>query len=249
MKKFFLTAIIVFVIYFVGSIIFVIFLMLKCAGKIKISNPRAVPRVKPRMIIVSNHPDALNCMYEIILVPALFILQGFSHPVKFAPRIPADKRNFTDKWYWAWFKPFAIPIVRGKKNNAFHEARVELDEMFGAMAERGIIISFIEPGRTCTGKEFLYSESGRNCIRVIPDTVGLLASRIEGVSVGLVWVGNGKMVPQPGKKLFSWPNLMQLITVGFSEISAELFVGKDSTECTRLVVTELLRLADRTTQG
>lgn len=204
-KRFFNALAIVLVIYTIGTAILITFLLLRSFGKIKITNPRNLPRLKPKMIIVANHPDTFDCMYEIFLVPALFLPQMFRHPLRFAPLLAPDARNFTNKLCWIWLRPFATPIVRGSnKKTGVKEAK----EMLKAVKSGRIMMLFIEPGRTCTygGRDFLYSESGRHWVRPPADLVGSAILSNPDTSVVTIWINNGNVPIHPGKRLFSLPN-------------------------------------------
>jgi len=65
MKKFFKNAVILFLVYTVGPVVMIVFLIFKWSGNIKIVNPENFPKLRPGMLIVSNHPDLLDCMYEV----------------------------------------------------------------------------------------------------------------------------------------------------------------------------------------
>jgi len=158
MRKILDTLLILFCVYVVGPIIWIIFLILKWTANIKIINPENFPKLRPGMIIVSNHPDLLNCMYEIFLLPAIFFPQIALHPIKLMPWFTLDGRNFTDKWYWVWLKPRAISVQRDKTGGGVRAAR----KMLSVLGElTGVLIHFPEAGRTCTGKKFLLSRSGK----------------------------------------------------------------------------------------
>ena len=234
------------IVYGAGSLIFTFFLALKCAGKVKITDPKRIPQLKPRMIIVSNHPDAFDCMYEIILIPAIFVCQGFLHPLKLAPWFTPDKRNFTDKWYWSWLRFMATPIVR--ENRTEHDGIHEAIEVRGVMQrQHRVMMYFIEPGRTCTGKKFLLSKRRGKRIRKPANFIGALVSKIPDISVVTAWVETGKTLLQPGKRLFSWPNLRDAITIRFGEpIKFSDKTGNDAAaRLTKKIVENLLDLADQ----
>lgn len=245
-KKFLNALAIVLVIYTIGTVIFIIFLLLRCAGKIKITNPRDLPRLKPKMIIVANHPDTFDCMYEIFLVPALFWPQMAKHPLRFAPLVAPDARNFTNKPWWIWLRPFATPITRGKKKaNGVKEAK----EMLTAVKSGRIMMFFLEPGRTCTyaGKDFLLSESGRNKLRPVVDLVGSAILSIPDVSVITLWISNGDVPVHPGKQLFSWPNFSRgpgIVSIG-KAINHGSLNSCNRHEATIIVAKYLLATADQ----
>ncbi len=246
-KKLALNMVRMMVIYVMGSLIFVSELWLRSRGKSKVKTRGPMPRLRQGTIVIANHPDGRHFMWEIFQVPSLFIPQAFGHPIRLSPRIPADKINFSGL-LWGWFyRLFSIPIVRrGKRFNGYTEAREEVEEMIGVLASGGIIITFIEPGRTCTGTRFVYSRSGRNRIREVSDTIGLLASKVKDAHFIFVWVSRDKeIVPEPGKKLWGRLDLGEVVTIGFSEMGSRQIAGKKPAEITTLFVNELLDLADQ----
>lgn len=230
----------------VGSLIMSLYLVFLCLGKIGISNPKDAPRLRPGMVPYANHSDGFNCMYEIILLPALFFCQAIMHPIKLAPWFAPDKRNFTDKWYWSWLRLMATPIVRGDKvrngANGLHEARA----MMEAVAKmKRVLMYFLEPGRTCTGKSFLFSKDGQRQIRVPTGFLALLAQEIPGTVFVPVWFETGKTKLYPGKPLFSVPDFSNKITVTFGKpikLSADL-KEKTSAEVMKIFTEGLLETA------
>jgi len=243
-KKIFETLLILFAVYVVGSIIWVVLLALKGLNKVRIVSPENLPKLEPGMIIVSNHPDLLNCMYEIFLLPAIFFPQIALHPIKLMPWFTPDKHNFTDKWYWAWLKPRAISVQRDNASKGASEAR----KMLGVLKEQfGVLVHFIEPGRTCTGKSFLFSKNKNKKIRTPKSSVGWLALKTES-SVWSVWLENGEAPLQPDKKLFSWPSFSRgSIIVKYGKImEASAEIGAMSPrELTGVIAENLLELADQ----
>lgn len=191
----------VFIVCTVGLAAWFSALVFRCLALLNV--PWNVPKLKPGMIIISNHPDLFDCMYEIFLLGAIFFPQIVRHPIKLAPVFTPDRKNFTAKWWWAWLRPFAIAIQRnGPDAERFHEAKLIL----GAVKDRSrTMLLFPEPGRTCTGKEFHYSETRRR-VRIMSEAAGLAVKRTH-VPFAVVWMEQEIPAPNfPGKPLFSFPN-------------------------------------------
>lgn len=243
MKKIFANAVILLLVYTVGPVVWIMFSVFKWLGKIKIINPDNLPKLRPGMLIVSNHPDLLDCMYEVFLIPAIFSPQIFLHPLRLAPWFTPDRRNFTDKWWWAWLRPMAISVDRDKKGG-ISEARKMLNVANG---HNRVTMLLPEGGRTCTGKVFQFSESGRKKIRPLKCSVGWLALKTRA-PVFTMWLENGQVPDQPGKKLFSWPTFKRgPIIVKFGKIM-ELNRGLTTMsppELTNIIAMDLLELADK----
>jgi len=163
------------------------------------------------------------------------------HPLTLAPWFTPDRRNFTDRWWWFWLKPMAISVDRDKKNIG------ETRKMFDAANERNrVMMLFPEGGRTCTGKVFQFSRSGKKKIRLLKHSVGWLVLKTQA-PVFTMWLENGQVPDQPGKKLFSWPNFKRGPIVIKLGIIIEFYEGirEDSSEITSIVAKNLLELADQ----
>lgn len=228
------------VVYTVGPAIRTVFLFFKWIGKIKIAN-QEIPRLEPGAIVIANHPDLLDCMFEIFLVPAIFFPQIALHPLRLAPYFTPDRRNFTDKWWWAWLRPMAISVDRSKEHGGVREARKMLDT---ASEHKRVMMLLPEGGRTCTGKIFRWSRSKRKKIRDLKRSVGWLISRTQA-PVLTMWLENGNPPDQPAKRLFSWPSFKRgpiLVRLGkFMQFSRE----DDSVQITDKIANNLLELADQ----
>jgi len=245
MKKFFDNLLILFSVYVIGPISGSVLLVLKLTGNIKVINPGDLPKLKPGTLLVSNHPDLFDCMYEIFLVPTLFFPQAIFHPLKLAPWFLPDKHNFMDKWYWFWWKPRMIPISRGEKSNSrVSEAR----EMLKVLTQKsGIIIIFPERGRTNSGREFVYSKAGKR-IRPISDSVAWMALKAQISVIVPVWLENSNGTQDPAKRLFSWPNLKRgpaIIKFGKPMKLSDHSETADYSQLTDKITQSLLGLADQ----
>lgn len=245
MKKFLSNIAVVAAMYTVGLSARILFLIFKWSGRITIVNPENFPDLESRMMIVANHSDLFSCMFEIFLIPALVfpIRRILLHPLKSAPWFTPDKRNFTDKWYWAWLRPRAISVQRGKNGKGAGEARKMLD-VLGRL--KGKIVHFPEGGRTCTGKNHRRSRRGKP-MRELGLSVGWLALKTQA-PVWPIWLEHGEVKLHPGKKLFSWPRFGRgPITVKFGKLMRmdEGLMAKSPAELTRVIAKNLLELADQ----
>ena len=245
MKKIFRNLTIIFFVYTVGPIISSLFMAFKLKPKIKIVNPENFPKLSPGMIIACNHPDLLDSMFEIFLMPALFFPQVALNPLKLAPYFTPDKGNFTDKWFWFWLKLFAMPVQRNGGKGSLSLAR----EKIVAIESKRPYIQFFEGGRTCTNPtgNFQYSRNHKKKIRTVRDSFGKMVKRTQS-SVINVWLENGDVPDCPGKPLFSIPRLNRgPITVKFGrkmDFETE-FQNKTPVEITALVTENMLELAEQ----
>ncbi len=243
MKKFFSNVLVVIVAYTIGTAIGIIFLVLKWIGRIKIVNPENFPKPGSKLIIVCNHPDLFECMYEVFLVPAFFFPHHFLHPLKCTPWFMPDKRNFTTKWYWWWLLPRAIPIIRGdKKNNGAREVR----KMLHVLAMAATIIPFPEGGRTRNGDNFLYSASGKKRIRPLKNSVGWLAAKTQA-TVQTIFMEDTSWFKPPTKKLFSRIRWKRRITIKFGKPMqfSDSLRAMSPLQLTEVITSNLLKLADQ----
>ncbi len=245
MKKFIGKAIFVVAVYTIGFAFWIVFSIFKLIGKVRIVNPDNLPRLKPGTIIISNHPDLMDCMYEIFLIPALFYSQFFFHPLKCSPYFTLDKKNFKDKWYWNWWLgDRAIAIQRGAGNGRVAEAK-EIVDVLGV--HKGIIVHFGEGGRTCTGNKFQLSPSGKRKIRPLKPSVGWLVLKTQACVI-TIWLENGPMIHQPGKRLFSLPKLRRgeiVVKIGKTMEANKKLMAMSPSELTEIISANLLELADQ----
>ena len=218
-----------------------VYLVQRWVGRIEIIAPENFPGYdEPRLLAVSNHQDVYDCMYEVFLVPALFMPLGriLLHPVKSAPWVTPDEQNFMENPVWqVLIGSRAIGVRRGKSGWQSRELR-------RLYAVRGIAVTQPEGGRTCTARpgQLVYSKAGRK-MRKLKHSVGWLAQ--HGFSVWPVWIENGDVPQQPGKRLFSWPNFRRgKVVVKFGRLMRFPEGTKSATELTAIIEKNLLRLAD-----
>jgi len=253
MKKFLSNAIVVIVAYTIGTALGIMFLIRKRMGWIRVINPENFPKVnsESRLVIVSNHSDLCDYMIEVFLVPALLFPQHFLHPLRCTPWFTPDKRNFTDKWYWAWLRPRAIPIMRRKKNDngdgeANNNGAGEVRKMLQIIAETAVIVLFPEGGRTRNGSTFFYNPSGTRRIRPLNKSTGWLVAKTKA-TVLTVWTEDVSWFKPPTKKLFSHLRWRRKITVKigkpmqFSDNMGDM----GSSKLTEVIQSNLLKLADQ----
>jgi 1-acyl-sn-glycerol-3-phosphate acyltransferase len=235
-----------FMVYVVGLASFVVFLLLKWTGKIRIVNPEKLPKLRPKMIVISNHPDLFDCMYEVFLMPMLFFPAAFLHPIQFAPYFTPDMHNFTDRWYWAWLKPRAIPIKRGNSGriSANKQAIREMKRVLGGFT--GWLIHFLEGGRTRNGEDFLTSEGGKR-IRRPSASVGLLVELVDA-RVLPIWLEQGQEDnKKPTTTLFSPPRFGSgpvVVKIGPLMCPCN-FKNTNPHKITDQIVLKMLKLADQ----
>lgn len=245
MKKTFKNLIILFFVYGAGAIFWPLAIVFRFViRKVWVLNPEDIPKLEPGMLILYNHPDLFECMYEIFLVPCLLAHQVFLHPLKLAPWFTLDGHNFTDKWYWVWLRCRAINICRGV--GAVEKRAAKAREMLSILKNLvGLIFHSPEGGRTCTRKFTVPSKSRGMLIGKLVSSTGWLASKTRA-KILLIWLENGPIKMQPGKKLFSWPNLEGKVIVKFGvvELSEELR-AQEPADITAFIQERFLELADK----
>lgn len=238
MRKFLVMLFALMPIYIIGSIVGFIVLLMRMSGKIKVIGAKNLAHARPCMLIVSNHPSLL----EIFLIPVLLFPKYILHPFKFLPWFTPDKRNFADKWYWAWIKARSIPVARG---NGQKEA-MAIRAMKRVLDDGGIILQFAEGGRTAAGTNFQYSKQGKR-IRVLKKTTGWLVLRTDACILP-IWVdGTDKIMPYIKGKLFTWPRFKHNITIKIGRLMRFPKVSRisDAEKITKRLTDNLLQLADQ----
>lgn len=223
------------------------FLFLKQIGGIRIEG--SLPKPRAGMIVVANHPDVWDCMAEVFMVSVLFapLKEILLHPLKAAPWVAPDQRNFMSHRLWKLFiGPRAIPIQRGNGSGGLKELRQMKRILAGC---NGPIVVHPEAGRTCTAPadKLLRSKKGHK-LRPLKSSVAWLARRVPGSSILPIWVDNGDVPQQPGKPLFSWPNLKRgpmVIKIGQLMVLDEELRVKDPRALTEIITANLLELADK----
>lgn len=121
-----------------------VFTILRILGRIKITGK--IKRHKGGMIIIYNHPS----LYEPAMLP-LVLFPKYLFSLKHIPYSVPDKRNFYDKWWFAPFKIFCVPIERENANTTLRSLR----EIRGKLKNDGIVIISPEGGRTFKRERFI----------------------------------------------------------------------------------------------
>jgi len=177
------------VVYPVGAFLAILFFAFRALAWIKIWHWEKFPIYKRNpglyengLIVVSNHPHLLGCMFEVWL-PVLFYRDYLRYPFRLRPFSVPDKSNFPDKWYWRWIKPVAVPINR---NGKAEDARHEMKRLIEILKSGGICVIFAEGGRTFTGTKFQRSAKGKR-VRILDRGVALLAQK-TGAAILPIWV-------------------------------------------------------------
>ena len=235
-------AIILFFIYPFALVWGLLFLLgsLRVRGRCKflITGYEHLLAIREQTILVSNHPSVIDPF----IVAALLIPKFLAHPIRFCPRIVADKKIFYDKWFMFWLRPIMIPVDRGDRRS---EA-TSLITIIRAIKQGGVVIIFPEAGRTFKGEKFLFSKTGK-MVRILSGGIGLIATRTNATILPIWLDGTDHVLPNSRKGLlhrFSWLRL-------FSKC-ATIRIGKSfsiPTTCTReeaiqQVANAILALAD-----
>ena len=237
---------ILFMVYVVGTPAWLVCWVLKRLGVERVVGLGSFPKLEPGLLIVANHSDVFDCMFEIILISAFLYPQVARHPFKLAPWFVLDRSNFTDKWYFAWLRSSAVSIQRGTGKSVVAEARKITAILSNHDRE---LLYFAEGGRTCTAPEgVLQLSKGGKKIRPFRPTLGWMV-QITKAPVFLIWTEEAIAAPQYlGKKpLFSWPNFKRgPITIKFAKpiLYQEEFDTMAPLEISKMLASKLLELAD-----
>jgi len=200
------------------------------------------------LIVVSNHPHLLRCMFEVWL-PVLFYRDYLRHPFKLRPFSVPDKTNFPDRWYWCWINPVAVPINR--KGDA-GEKRREIEKLIGILTSGGICVIFAEAGRTFKGTKFQRSAKGKR-VRTLEGGVALLAQKTKAAILP-IWVEDVNKALSadnldPQKLYHRFPRFWEGVIVKIGDIirfESLRFEGKPGREeIVRDLTNALLELADQ----
>lgn len=115
------------------------------------------------LIIISNHISLWEPFVLLFLVTSFKCLVFSKH----IPYVVADKRNFQDKWWFLFFRPFIIAVDRDDKSRGEEAAR----KIRSAVNNGGVVILFPEAGRTenwVKVRGARYSSSGKHYIAKFP---------------------------------------------------------------------------------
>ena len=200
---------------------------------IKIKNWKRFPKGQKKMLIISNHPSLL----EVVLIPVLLFRDYISH-ASMAPWSVPDKKNYFDRWYWAWAKVRLVPINREDIREAFRALKriKEILDLFGR------VVLFPEAGRTFKGESFFYSEKGKK-IKALKQGVGWLILKSDPLIMP-IWIdGAEKVLPNKRNKLYHcFPRFWNCVTI---KIGEPIHIkGDNKEEITQEIALILLKLAD-----
>lgn len=241
------------VIYPIGIFLAGLFFAFKFFGWIRIWHWERFPTYwrnpdlyKNGLIVVSNHPHLLGCMFEVWL-PVLFFRDYLRHPFKLRPFSVPDKSNFPDKWYWHWIEPVAVSINR--KGDA-GEKRHEIERLMNILKSGGVCVVFAEAGRTFKGTVFQRSAKGKR-LRTLEGGVALLVQK-TGAVVQPIWVEDVEALSannlDPKRLYHCFPKFWKgvIVKIGnamrFEGIRFENKPGRE--EIVRELTNGLLKLAD-----
>lgn len=221
----------------IGIFCGIFFLLFRMIGRTKVLHWERFPHWERKLIVISNHPS----MLETVMVPALFFHQYMVNPFWYAPVNTPDLFNFYRRWYWAWARPFCVPIDR---SNGVTEGK-SLYLIRKALDAKKIVVLFAEGGRTFKGKTFLYSQTGKK-MRELKRGVGRLVVR-TGARVLPIWLeGTDTVLLNHPTKLFGGVNLKGKITIKIGELMefpTSQRIGKGE-EIVKIIEQALLKLAD-----
>ncbi len=144
-------------IWTVGILGGISFLLLKLFGRIKVQGyeKRKFIPPKERLIIIYNHPF----LWEPAVIPFLFFPFYLFYP-NLIPFSTPDTKNYYNRWWFLPFRLFSIPIER--------EGRGKLESfrrLLQKMRKGRIVVIAPEGGRTFKGEEFKVIESGKIMVK------------------------------------------------------------------------------------
>jgi len=130
---------------------------------------------KGKKILACNHPS----LGDPFFIAALLLEYFAFYPLKCAPLIVTDRKNFFKRW---WFQPFNEVSVALDRDDETKKA-ASLIRIKEAVESGRPVMIFVEGGRTCKGEpdEFLYSKKG-NKIRFLKGGIAVLA-RMTGAEI------------------------------------------------------------------
>ncbi len=174
-------------VYPVGLLLAILFILFKFFGRIRVVHPERFPRDQGKIIIVSNHPSLL----EPILLPVMCYPGYLRHPFTRIPISTPDRKNYLGPSYWRWLlKYVAVTINRESQE----EKTKSLRGLVKILKLNGIVIIFGEGGRTEGGKgspiaekDFFHSPKGKGKIRPLQEGVSSLI-RMTNPLVLPLWV-------------------------------------------------------------
>ncbi len=223
---------VLFLVYFIGFFLEIIFLPLIITRRIKVLNKKVISRIgedNKGTIIISNHPSLL----EPILLPLIFFKRFFRHPIKLSPWSTPDRKNFFDKLIFSPLRVRSVPIERGNARKGM-KALLKIRDIIN---NGGVVIIFPEGGRTFKGESFFYSRNGKR-MRSLKGGIGWLALKTKA-SILPVWVDNTDYF-LPNRK--TWPRFRKKIVINIGEPFILQNIEKE--EAIQKIATSILDLAN-----
>ena len=199
--------------YPLGMLMGLFFRIGECMGKVQILHrERLKPEDLGKVIFVSNHPSWGDPFFV-----AYLLFDFYSrNPLKHAPLIVADRKQFFDNKFVKLFRSVMIPVDRGDpKKEALSFRRIL--ECFGQNERPGIL--FAEGGRTSSGSEdeMMYSPNGEK-IRRLKEGIGLLVKQLKGrIIVPVAIKGSDHVCPNEKHRLFTRLVLDHNVTINIGE--------------------------------
>lgn len=211
--------------------------MLMCLIKaLRILHWKRFPYFKKKVIIVANHPS----LADPFLIASMFFYGFLLNPFAYGPLLVADRKNFYDSWWFFWLRPFMISVDRGNRESEAKSIR----QIIEALNKGKRIVIFPEGGRTCRGKDFLYSNKGKK-IRKFKNGVGLIIRRTKAAVIPVWLDGTDDFFPNSTKRLFYLRFGVARMKIKIGQvINFEKNDMPDSEQVTRIITDALLKLAD-----
>jgi len=244
-KKIFDRIMILLLVYPIGLLLAILFILFRFFGRIRIVHPERFPHNQGKIIIVSNHPSLL----EPILLPVMCYRGYLRHPLTRIPISTPDKKNYLGSPYWHWLLKYAAVAINRENEQEKIKA---IRKLVKILKLNGIVIIFGEGGRTEKGKDFFHSPKGKGKIRPLQEGISSLI-RITNPLVVPLWVEIEKKTPMDSSDKVYFNSLIFMffvllwkkITIKIGEPLRFQRPEVNSREgITQKLITTLLNLAD-----
>jgi len=240
MRKILELAMVLFIAYPYGILTGIAFQFMKLFKIVKVVHWERFPKWRKKVILVSNHPSIAD---PFLLTP-LFFWQYLFRPFQYGPINLPDRGIFYDRWYFAPFRFFMIPVDRKTKG-----AGSRVFFLIQKLLDCGrVVILFPEGKRTFKARHCFYSEEG-NKIGMFKRGLGWIAIR-TGAMVVPVWIeGSDRFLPnRQDRYLPDRPNFKEQVVI---KIGNPMRFRKDKKasvdrreRVTQRIINALLELAD-----